>query len=73
MTWAVLALAANVTVEGTVATPVSLELSAIVRPPAGAGDERLSATLCALPPVSVMVFGEKLIAAPTVTVTLAEA
>ena len=42
-TLTVVAEAANVTVAGTVAAPVLLEVRFIVRPPAGAGPDRLNA------------------------------
>ena len=69
--------AANVTVAGTVVTAVLLELRLMVKPPAGAGDDRFRVMFCVPGPLSVRLAGEKLIVSgepmPTVTNPLAEA
>jgi len=51
---------AKVAVGGTVATPALLELRLTVRPPAGAGADRLSVMFCVVRPVIVMEPGAKL-------------
>lgn len=58
---------ANVTVPGTVATDVLLELSLTVVPAAGAAAESVSVRFCAFRPVIVAVEGEKATLAFTVT------
>jgi hypothetical protein len=64
---------ANVTLDGTVATPVLSELKFIVRPPAGAGAESWSETIRADDPaVMVKAAGEKKSAAVTRTGWLAD-
>src|SRR5271165_2460818 len=49
------ALAAKVTVAGTVATLVLLELTLTVRPPAGAGAERFNVRFCVAVPMMVAI------------------
>ena len=71
-TLTVVALAAKVTVAGTVATPVLLELKLMVKPPAGAGADRFKVRFCVAMPVIVRLAGEKLALAATCTVRLAE-
>jgi len=62
------ALAAIVTVAGTVATPVLLELKLKATPPAGAGADKFSVRFWVAIPVMVPVLGEKLAVAVTCTV-----
>jgi hypothetical protein len=66
------ALAAKVTVAGTVATLVLLELRLIVRPPAGAGADRFRVRFCVVVPIIVAIAGEKLMVAVTSTGWLAD-
>jgi hypothetical protein len=61
---------AKVTVAGTVATLVLLELKLITTPPDGAGTDKLSARFCVAVPVIVAVVGEKLSVAVTCTAEL---
>ena len=70
-TLAVVPFAAKVTLAGTVTTFVLLELRLTKRPPAGAGDERLSATFCVMIPLMVTVGEAKLMVAVTCTAELA--
>ena len=72
VTVALVALAAMVTVAGTVATPVLLELRFITTPPAGAGADKFSVRFWVAVPVMVAVAGEKLAVAVTCTVWLAD-
>ena len=72
-TLTLVALAAKFTVEGTVATPVLLELKLIVKPPAGAGADRFNVKFCVSVPTIVRVAGAKLAVALTFTLTLAGA
>jgi hypothetical protein len=51
---------------------VLLELRLIVKPPAGAGAERFNVRFCAVKPVIVRVFGEKLALAATCMLWLAD-
>ena len=71
-TLTLVALAAKVTVEGTVATPVLLELKLIVKPPAGAGADRFKVRFWVAMPVRVRLAGEKLALAATCTLWLAD-
>lgn len=64
-----LAFAGNVTVSGTVAAPVFDELKLITKL-VGAATDKLKATFCVAPVVTVVVPAGKLIVAPTVTVGL---
>ena len=57
----------NVTVAGTVATPVFVELRLAVTPPAGAGPDRLSVIFCVNPAVVAKLPGEKKLLPPPVT------
>jgi hypothetical protein len=66
-TLTLVALAGMVTVAGTVATFLLLELRLTVIPPAGAGDDRFSVRFCVATPLIVRVVGEKLRDAVTVT------
>jgi hypothetical protein len=66
-TVALVAFAANVTVKGTVATNGLLELRVTVKPPAGAGADKVSVRFWVAVPVIVRLAGEKLIARPTTT------
>lgn len=59
--------ARKVTVAGTVAVVISVELKAIVKPLPGAGPERLSVRFCVAFPMIVRFSGEKLIDAVTRT------
>jgi hypothetical protein len=68
----VVALAANVTVAGTVATLMLLELRLMVRPPAGAGADRFKVRFCEAVPMMVAIAGEKLMVAVTCTDWLAD-
>ena len=54
-TFAEVAPAAIVTLAGTVATPVLLDVRFTLRPPAGAADEMFNATFCVFTPVIVTV------------------
>ena len=65
-------MAAKVTVAGTVAAPVLLELRFIVKPPAGAGADKFNVRFWVAIPVIVRLVGEKLAVAVTCTVWLAE-
>jgi hypothetical protein len=67
----VVALDANVTVAGTVATAVLLELKLTVNPPAGAGPDRVSVRFCGIVPLIVSVDGEKPIDPVVVTCCVA--
>jgi len=67
-TFAVVAPEANVTVAGTVATLVLLELRFMVSPPDGAGAESVRVNVCVVAPVIVRVVGTKLAVAITWTV-----
>jgi hypothetical protein len=62
------AFASIVTVAGTVALAVLLELRVIVRPPAGAGAERSNVVLNTPPALTAVAWVEKLSDAPTLTV-----
>src|SRR5208283_3101347 len=66
-TFAVVAPAPNVTVAGTVATLVLLELRVMVRPLDGAGADRVSVKVCVTAPLMVKVEGTKLAVAFTWT------
>jgi len=59
---------ANVTVEGTVAIWVFVELRFTVRPDAGAGPERVNVRFCVVGPTMVRLLGEKPMLAVTWTV-----
>lgn len=61
---------AIVTLAGIVAAEVLLELRLIVKPPAGAGEDKRSTTFCEPPAPMVISDGTKLRVAPTVTVLL---
>ena len=65
-TLTLVAFAGKLTVAGTVATAVLLELRAIVSPLGGAGPERLKVRFCAAPVPIVRLLGEK----PTLPVTV---
>ncbi len=68
-TGTLVAPAPNVTVAGTVATAVLLELRLMVKPLGGAGDDRFSVMFCVPLPLIVRLAGEKLmVGALTVTV-----
>ena len=54
-TVAVLALAANVTVAGTVATPAFSELKVTVKPPAGAGADNIKLRFSVAVPLMLAV------------------
>ena len=71
-TIALVALAAKLTVAGTVAAPVLLELKLMVKPPAGAGADRFRVRFCVAVPVIVRLVGEKLAVAATCTLWLAD-
>jgi len=73
-TVAVVAPAAKVAVGGTVATTVLSEIRLTVRPPDGAGADRVRVRFCVPVPVMVRLAGVKLIvgAAPTFTVAVAD-
>ena len=67
----VVAPAAKVAVEGIVAMPVGLATKLTVRPPAGAGADRVKLSVCGVAPISVKPpVGPKPSDAPTVTVLL---
>lgn len=70
-TFTLVAFGGKVTVGGTVATFVLLELKLMVSPPDGAGAERLSATLNVAAPVIVTLGCAKLIVAVTCTAWVA--
>src|SRR5437588_10813894 len=72
VTVALVALAAMVTVAGTVATPVLLELRFITTPPAGAGADKFSVRFWVAVPVLVPRAEERLAVAVTCTVWLAD-
>jgi hypothetical protein len=63
-----LAFAPKVAVAGTVATAVLVELRLTVKPPAGAGDDRLRNICCVPLPVIVRALGEKTIVSAANTV-----
>jgi hypothetical protein len=65
-TLTLVAFAGKLTVPGTVATAVLLELRATVKPLGGAGPERLKVRFCTAPVPIVRVLGEK----PTLPVTV---
>ena len=67
-----LALAANVTIAGTVATAGLLELKSIIRPPAGAGAGKFRIRFCVAAAMSVTLSGENRIVAVTCTGWLAD-
>jgi hypothetical protein len=67
----VVALAANVAVAATVATAVLLELTLTVRPPAGAGCDKVSVRFCVAVPVIDRFNGEKLSVPGGMNVTVA--
>jgi len=70
---ALVAPAANVTVDGTVTTPVLSECKFMVTPPAGAGAESVTETIRAPDPVGmVKIAGEKVSIAVTRTGWLAD-
>src|SRR5262249_11836702 len=69
-TGTVVAPPGNVTVEGTPATAVLLELKVIVNPPAGAGSERLRVRFCVMKPEIVRLAGENLMLPVTCTAPL---
>jgi FlaG/FlaF family flagellin (archaellin) len=64
-TFTLVAPAANVTLAGTVATPVLPELRLMLTPLAGAGAERFRETYRLVVPVIVKVAGKKLSVAVT--------
>jgi hypothetical protein len=66
-TFTLLAPAANVTVGSTVATPVLLELSVAINPPAGASPDRFSVKVCEEPALIVRLGGEKELLPPPVS------
>ena len=66
-TFTLLAPAVNVTVGGTVATPVLLEFRLAIKPPAGAGPDRLSVKVCEEPALIVRLGGEKELLPPPVS------
>jgi hypothetical protein len=68
VTLTLLAPAAKVTVAGTVATPVLLELRLAVSPPAGAIPDRFNVKFCAEFAPIVRLAGEKKLLPPPVTV-----
>src|SRR5579864_4847854 len=72
VTVALLAFAAKLTVAGTVAAAVLLELKLTLTPPAGAGADRFKVRFCVPVPVILMLAGEKVAVAATCTVWLAE-
>lgn len=61
---------AKLTVAGTVATLVSLELRLTVRPPVGAGTERFNVKACVAVPTMLARLGKKLAIPVTCTVWL---
>jgi hypothetical protein len=65
-TFTLVAPAANVTVAGSVATPVLLELRLAVNPP-GADPDRFSVRFCTEPALIVRLAGEKKLLPPPVT------
>ena len=67
-TLTLVALAVKFSVEGTVATPVLLELRLIVKPPAGAGADRFNVKFCVAIPAMVRLAGEKVAVAVTCTI-----
>jgi hypothetical protein len=67
----VVAFAAKVTVDGTLATPGLLEFKAMVRPPDGAAAERFSTAFTVAAPVIVMLGCAKLTVAVTRTAWVA--
>ena len=67
VTAALVVFAANVTVAGRLAMAVLRELRLTVSPPAGAGADKFSVTLCVVPPTIVTLCGEKLTDAVTST------
>ena len=71
-TLTLVALAAKLTVPGSVATPLLLELKFIVKPPAGAGADRFKVRFWVAMPVRVRLVGEKLALAATCTLWLAD-
>jgi hypothetical protein len=72
-TVAVVAFAAKVTLEGTVATPILLELRFTLNPPAGAGPDKFKVRVCEAFPLTVTFCGEKLTEPVTSAVWLADA
>ena len=70
VTVAEVALAATLTVAGTVAAAVLLELKLIVTPPAGAGADRVNVRFCVAVPIILMLVGVNAAVAATVTVLL---
>jgi hypothetical protein len=64
------ALAAKLTLGGTVATAVLLELRLTAKPPAGAGVDRFRKVFCVPAPLKVRAAGENAIVAVTCTVAL---
>ena len=62
----------KVTVAGTVAMDVLVELSDTVKPPLGAGPDNVRVMFCVELPETVMVFGENVIVALTDTLPVAE-
>ena len=67
-TFTVVAPSGIVTLAGTVAVAVAVELRFTTRPPAGAGAETLRARFCVPPAPTVIEVGEKFRLAETVTV-----
>ena len=72
-TTTVVAFGPNVTVAGTLATPVLLEARLIEKPAAGAATDRVRVRFCVVVPVIDKFGGEKLIVPVTCDVWLAEA
>jgi hypothetical protein len=66
-TFTLLVPVANVTVGGTVATPVLLELRLAIKPPDGAGPDRPSVKVCEEPAPIVRLGGEKELLPPPVS------
>jgi len=64
------AFAIKLTVAGTVATVVSLELRFIAKPPGGAGTERFNVKFCVAVPTMLSWLGKKLAIPVTCTVWL---
>jgi hypothetical protein len=71
-TLALVAPAVNVTVAGTVATPVLLELKLAVNP-ADAGPDKFNVRFCVLPALTVRLPGEKKLLPPPAGVTVTSA
>jgi hypothetical protein len=71
-TAALVAFAGIVTLEGTVATVGLLELKLMVKPPAGAGDDKVNVRFWTVPVVRDRLTGVKLAVRPTTTVWLTD-